>query len=112
MAVAGRGNDSPAKPRQIVFDALPVWDENRRDKGLITFGVAAAGHRALQLHRADDIGEQKRLQLCHRCRYTTGGSFPAIWAERGGKHMRTKKARPAKPRQDGLKRVRSCKHLE
>ena len=59
MPVAGRRNDPAAERRQLPLDPLPVRRQNLLDERLVALRVAVARHLALQLHRADDVREQK-----------------------------------------------------
>ena len=55
----------PPSAASSCFDPRPVRRENQLDERLITFGVARARHLALQLDRADDVGEQKCFEFGH-----------------------------------------------
>ena len=54
----------PAR-RKFPLDSCPVRREHLFDESLVPFRVAAARHLPLQLHRADDVCKQKRLQFGH-----------------------------------------------
>ena len=54
-----------------------VRRENQLDKRLVALRIAAARHLALQIDRADDVGEQKRLQFGH-ARQTPDGLVTSV----------------------------------
>ena len=65
MAVAGRRNHPAAERRQLSLDPLAVRRQHLLDKRLVALRIAVARHLALQIHRADDVRKQKRLQFGH-----------------------------------------------
>ena len=65
MPVAGRRNDPPAKRRQLPLDPLAMRREHLVDERLVAFRIAVPRHLALEIHRADDIRKQDRLQIGH-----------------------------------------------
>ena len=65
MPVAGRRNDPPAERRQLALDPLAMRRQHLLDERLVALGIAVARHLALEIHRADDVRKQKRLQLGH-----------------------------------------------
>jgi hypothetical protein len=65
MPVAGRRNHPASELHQPPLDPLPMGLQNLLDKRLIALRIVLARHLAFEVHRADDVGEQDRLELGH-----------------------------------------------